>query len=125
MYASLTGADMRRQKTETMDGFYSHAAGKVNIIDPVVKVQVTSAKSVSLTWKAFKGVSHYVLERSSDGIKFRESAVFFTEDSQTQSEYNYSDKIKSAYSGSLYYRLRVVGLDGSITYTPYTILSAE
>ena len=93
--------------------------------DPVVKLKNRSDKNVDLIWQAFAGdVSQYVLERSIDGRKFQEIVVFVTVMSNDEPVYEFADRFRSAYTGPLYYRLRIEGLDGSVIYTPVTILKA-
>ena len=73
---------------------------------------------IMLRWAPFGGgVSHYVLERSADGKNYVEAGVFFTGEWTEEPEYIYTDKFRKAYSGPLFYRLRVVGLDGTEVYT--------
>jgi hypothetical protein len=87
--------------------------------DPVVKVKNRSEKNVDLSWQAFTGdVSQYVLERSIDARRFQEIIVFVTVLSNDEPAYEFTDRFRSAYTGPLYYRLRVEGLDGSVVYTP-------
>lgn len=98
---------------------------RVVIIDPVVKIRARSDKKVTLSWAPYRGeVSHYVLERSTDGRSFTEVGLLFTGDSSNEPVYSYDDKFKSAYKGPLFYRLRVVGLDESEIYTPLTVINA-
>jgi hypothetical protein len=96
------------------------------ISDPVVKVKNRSEKNVNLIWPAFSGdVSQYVLERSTDARRFQEvSVVVAMFGSDEEPLYEFTDRFRSSYSGPLYYRLRVEGLDGSVIYTPVTILKA-
>ena len=70
------------------------------------------------------GVSHYVLERSFDGRTFEEQGLFFTGDWDAETEYSYVEKLRKPAAGPLFYRLRVVGVDGSVVYTPVTIVHA-
>nr|MBA4168129.1 hypothetical protein [Chitinophagaceae bacterium] len=82
-------------------------------------------KKILLTWMPVKGgVSHYVLERSLDGRTFEEQGLFFTGDWESEAEYTYLEKLHRPNAGPLFYRLRVVGVDGSVIYTPVTILNA-
>jgi hypothetical protein len=100
-----------------------HAQNKAG--DPVVKVKSRSERAVNLIWPAFSGdVSQYILERSIDARKFQEVSVVVALYAGDEPVFEFSDKFRNAYEGPLYYRLRVEGLDGSIVYTPVTILKA-
>jgi hypothetical protein len=93
--------------------------------DPVVKVKNRSEKNVNLIWPAFTGdISQYVLERSTDARRFQEVSVVVAMFGSDEPVYEFNDRFRSAYSGPLYYRLRLEGLDGSVVYTPVTILKA-
>src|SRR5690606_9276207 len=84
-------------------------------VDPIVKVKGRAETKVLLHWAPFKGaVSHYVLERSTDGRNYQEAGVLFTGDWEEEPEYFYTDRFRRPYQGPLYYRLRVVGLEGSV-----------
>ena len=101
----------------------TRAQNRVN--DPVVKVKNRSEKNVNLIWPAFTGdVSQYVLERSIDARRFQEVSVVVAMFGGDEPVYEFTDRFRSAYAGPLYYRLRVEGLDGSVVYTPVTILKA-
>jgi hypothetical protein len=100
-----------------------HAQNKTG--DPVVKVKNRSEKNVNLIWPAFTGdISQYVLERSTDARRFQEVSVVVAMFGSDEPVYEFSDRFRSAYAGPLYYRLRLEGLDGSVVYTPVTILKA-
>lgn len=89
---------------------------------PLVKIMARSDKKIILNWAPFsEGVSHYVLERSVDGRNYEEAAVFFTGEWGNEPGYVYTDKFKQSYTGPLFYRLRVVGLDGSELYSAASI----
>jgi hypothetical protein len=100
-----------------------HAQNKTG--DPVVKVKNRSEKNVNLIWPAFTGdISQYVLERSTDARRFQEVSVVVAMFGSDEPVYEFNDRFRSAYAGPLYYRLRLEGLDGSVVYTPVTILKA-
>jgi hypothetical protein len=114
-YASLT-----KEKTTSN---YSAARSEVN--EPYIKIKGRTDRKILLNWAPFKGaVSHYVLERSTDGHTYEEAGLFFTGDWDNEPEYFYTDKFRKPYAGPLFYRLRVVGQEGSVIYTPVTILNA-
>ncbi len=66
-------------------------------------------KDVTLTWKAEEeNVSHYVVQRSSDGKNFSDIAVVFANNSTTASTYKYKDANLSNTNTIYYYRLQTV-----------------
>ena len=64
-------------------------------------------------------LSHYVIERSTNGSEFSEAALVFANGtSSIASKYSFSDNaMASLNKGMLYYRLRMVDADGKFTYS--------
>jgi hypothetical protein len=112
-YASLT-----RQP-----GSEQHSVANNDVNASVVKIKTRTASKVLLTWAPFEGaVSHYVLERSTNGRDFYEAGLLFTGEFDNEPEYAFTDNLKVNYNGPLYYRLRVVGLGEREYTTPVTIM---
>jgi hypothetical protein len=81
---------------------------------------VTNNKQVMLNWATTneKNVSHFVIEKGGNGIDFKEAVLIFTDgNSEILTSYAYRDAL-TANSPVIYYRLRIVGLDGKQTYSP-------
>ena len=82
-------------------------------------------KKVSLTWTTAleKNFSHFVIERSTNGIDFTDAAVIFTEgNSETAKSYSFKDGVSTSGNGMLHYRMRMVGLDGKYEYSATRII---
>jgi len=87
-------------------------------IGAVIQIRARSERQAMLHWAPFReGVSHYVLERSIDGRQYAEAGVFFTGEWGNEPDYFFTDKFGRPYTGPLFYRLRVVGVDGSEVYS--------
>jgi hypothetical protein len=83
-----------------------------------IKIAGRSEHKVVLTWTPFDGaVSHYVLERSADGTNYIEAGVLFTPEGGEETNCFFTDKFRKPVIGTLYYRLRAVGMDGTEVYT--------
>jgi hypothetical protein len=70
---------------------------------------------VNLTWATASeiNVSHFVIEKSTDGQNFTEAAmVFATGNSTDRRNYEYTDNLGSSFAKVIYYRLRSMDLDG-------------
>jgi hypothetical protein len=103
----------------------SYAQNKPSDPVAIVKVKNRSEKNVNVIWPAFTGdVSQYVLERSIDARRFQEVSVIVAMFGNDEPVFEFNDRFRTPYAGPLYYRLRVEGLDGSVVYTPVTILKA-
>lgn len=72
-------------------------------------------EKVNLKWEtaAEINVSHFELERSTDGVNFSKTALVFSYGAaDTKASYSYSDNITSFQVPVVYYRLRSVDIDG-------------
>jgi hypothetical protein len=68
-------------------------------------------------------VSHFVVERSTDGSDYSDAAVVFAYGNATDmTTYNYSDNLNNVQSGIVYYRIRSVDVDGKIMYSETRII---
>jgi hypothetical protein len=81
---------------------------------------------VQLDWitSSEKEASHFVVQRSVDGNDFDDEAVIFTEEGNTnlKREYNYADNISSVNSSLVYYRLKMVDMDGKYNYSEVEVI---
>jgi hypothetical protein len=71
--------------------------------------------SVALGWTTTmeKNVSHFTIERSTDGIEYTDAGMIITEgNSDIKKNYSFTDKLPASASGNIYYRLKAVDLDG-------------
>jgi hypothetical protein len=92
------------------------------VLGAVIKIMARNDTKVMLSWAPFsEGVSHYTLERSFDGRHYEEAGVFFTGEWGNEPVYKYIDKLRRPYAGTVYYRLRVTGVDGTQAYTAASI----
>jgi hypothetical protein len=86
---------------------------------PVMLSSFTAKKSsnqVLLNWitDIEKDVSHFVVEKSLNGKDYTDAGIIFTEsNSAVRKEYNFKDELKNITSGLVYYRLKIVDLDGT------------
>jgi hypothetical protein len=72
-------------------------------------------RKVAVTWttSAEKNASHFVVQRSTDGVEFTDAGIIFTEGNYTTSRsYSFQDPVSTNSKGILYYRLKTVDLDG-------------
>lgn len=77
--------------------------------------------TVLLRWStsAENGVSHFVVQRSIDENNFDDEAIIFTDQMNKASKrkYKYPDKVDAVMSNILYYRLKIVSLNGELSYS--------
>ncbi|MBS1669684.1 MAG: T9SS type A sorting domain-containing protein [Bacteroidetes bacterium] len=68
--------------------------------------------------------SNFVVQRSTNGTDYEDVALVFTQEgnSSTIRNYNYADDISSVNSNIVYYRLKLVDLDGNFSYSPVDLI---
>jgi hypothetical protein len=72
---------------------------------------VLNGNKVVLSWTAGieKRLSHFVIERSTNGIDYKEAAIVFAvTNSSVKQNYSYSDPVNIYGKGMLYYRIKIV-----------------
>jgi hypothetical protein len=68
-----------------------------------------------LTWNTDmeKDFSHFVVEKSLNGTDYTDAGIIFTDGNSTiRKEYSFKDDLKNITAGLVYYRLKMVDLDG-------------
>ncbi len=81
---------------------------------------LASAKKVDLKWASLmeENASHFVVERSVDGTNYSDVAmVFAMGNSNARNVYSYPDNIGNLSATVIYYRLRMVDVDGKTDYS--------
>jgi len=85
---------------------------------PVKLVSFTAAlnnNNVDLRWTTAseENLSHFVVERSTDGVNYSQAAVVFAYGNTTETKnYNFPDPVANVQSSIIYYRLRSIDADG-------------
>jgi hypothetical protein len=109
---------------------FRFTAAKVNTL-PVMFASFTaqlnnSTNKTLLNWATNTelNANHFVVERSADGSNYDDVAVVFAQEGNSNSlrQYNYSDDISNVNSSLVYYRLRVVDIDGNSQYTDVELI---
>ena len=81
--------------------------------------------NVTLSWKSSQEInfSHYELEYSTDGTKFSQTAlVLGTAQNGGGADYSYVDYSVAGHKGLMYYRLKMVDIDGKLSYSSVRII---
>lgn len=104
---------------------FNYAAPKTLPVNLISFGATLINKNVALTWTTSqeKNASHFTVERSADGVEFTDAGIIFTEgNSETARSYNFKDPISTSGKGVLYYRLKVVDLDGRYEYSQIRLI---
>jgi hypothetical protein len=118
-------------ETERMYSFYfrdfEYNAPQQSTL-PVI-LESFDAKLVSdkviLNWVADleQSFSHYIVERSTDGKVYNDATIIFGYAGYTQNaSYTYTEAVRKGSAGLVYYRLKMVDIDGSYRYSAIRIL---
>jgi len=97
---------------------FTYQASVVKLL-PVTLVNWTATytnSNIALKWVTSqeRNASHFIIERSFDGVEFSDAAmVFAVGNSDMVSNYSFNDKIPAGNSGIIYYRLKMVDADGN------------
>lgn len=94
-----------------------------------VKLSAFNAKKndtkVALTWTTSmeKNVSHFSIQRSLSGSEYTDIGMIMTNgDSDIERNYQFSDDVKNMSKQVVYYRLKMVDLDGRFEYSPVRVI---
>jgi len=85
-------------------------------------------KSVILNWSTTqeKNFNHFLIERSVDGKEFKQAALVFADDNgQMSKEYGYKDGLNNISKGIVYYRLKMVDIDGKFKYSSTRVIRLD
>ena len=88
-------------------------------------IATLTAHQAQLSWtaNAEEKLSHYIVERSTDGKEYKEVTLIFASGSSASSiNYSYTDKAVGTLSPLVYYRLKMADIDGNYQYSPIRIL---
>jgi hypothetical protein len=70
-------------------------------------------------------ISHFVIERSTNGREFNEAGYVFSDDNSDRAAYNFRDDIELAAKGLIYYRLRITDMKGFSKYSAIKIIRLD
>ena len=80
--------------------------------------------AAQLTWtKGYEDVAYFIVERSTDGIDFKQCAIVFLSEEPDFVEYKFRDKILTNTHGLLY-RIGIVSNQKRVSYLPTKTLIA-
>lgn len=88
---------------------------------------INKTTKVELKWATAseKNVSHFVVERSTDGKNYTDAGmVFAAGNTNEQITYSFTDNNATTYGNVLYYRVRSVDADGTLDYTAVRVIRA-
>ena len=114
-----TGADQKIIKSPANQN--SHIAGNLENQEFSLPLVMTAFKvilnnnRVTLSWTTGieKRLSHFVIERSTNGIDYKEAAIIFAvTNSSVKQNYSYQDAVNIHDGGMLYYRIKIVDPTG-------------
>jgi hypothetical protein len=105
----------------------SNAAVNIVPVKPAsfIAASNNNNKKVDLKWSTEieTNLSHFIVERSTDGINFSDAALVFAYGNTTaKSDYAFADNISRVLSGSVYYRIISISDNGKAVYSDVRII---
>lgn len=89
------------------------------IFEKASLVSSDKASYVLLNWKqGQENTSYYLVERSSNGVDFKQAAMVFTSEMPDFKNYKFKDSDISSANGAIYYRISIVNDKKEITRLP-------
>jgi hypothetical protein len=89
----------------------------------------SSSNSVNLNWvtSAEVNASHFVIQRSPDGTNYTDEGIVFSQEgnSDLKRAYNFIDNISTDNSTFVYYRLKMVDMDGEFKYSNIDLIRLD
>lgn len=129
------GASTGSNSTSAADRMYSFWFKGFTYNTPVIITLPVKLKSfnanlkgnnkVDLKWTTSTeiNVSHFVVEKSTDGINYNDAGLVFAYGNSTvDKDYSLTDNLANVNSGIVYYRLRSVDMDGKNQYSEVRII---
>ena len=105
-FVLFTSASFAQNQTTIFEGAYLTKGGD-------------GAAFVQLTWKkGTENTAYYLVERSTNGVDFKQVALVFTSEDIQFSDYKFRDRGFAAAGNMVYYRIAIVGEQKELTYLP-------
>ncbi len=70
-------------------------------------------------------ISHYEIERSTDGLSFTKTGLLFHYEQGSVQEYIYTEQVNDISEKKVFYRLRIVDANGHAEYSPVRSIKKE
>jgi hypothetical protein len=86
-----------------------------------------SSSKVVIEWDKVQATSHFILQRSENGVDYQDAAVIFVPEAtaNTINKYRYSDKINSSDKKHIYYRIKMINVNGECKYSEVISISID
>lgn len=124
---SLSSSNGSRQYSMYMKGF-EYPSQITLPLDLLSFTAYVNKSKVDLNWQtaAEKNVSHFAIEKSTDGKNYSDIATVFAYGNTSANDkrsYSFSDNLSGKNNASIiYYRLRCIDIDGKYTYSPIRVV---
>jgi len=96
----------------------SFAQNERTSFDDISVVSTSAGTSVLLSWKkGTENIAYFIIERSTDGVDFKQCGIVFLSEDPEFTAYKFRDKITSTSQGLLY-RIGLVNEQKRLSYLP-------
>jgi hypothetical protein len=108
----------------TLFCFTTFAQDQRTSFEQLAIVTTSAGNAVQLSWKkGTENISYFIVERSTDGVDFKQCGIVFLSEDPEFIEYKFRDKISSTTQGLLY-RIGLVNEHKRLSYLPIKKLIA-
>ena len=98
--------------------FFASAQEQKTSFDGIAVVTTSAGMAAQLSWKkGSENISYFIVERSTDGIDFKQCGIVFLSEDPQFNEYKFRDRISNTSHG-LIYRIGVVTTQKRVYYLP-------
>lgn len=114
---SETGSHASRQYSLYFNNFSLPSTLPVSLLSFQANLK---EKDALLSWTTTNhyNFSHFVIEKSVDAGSFKEAAIVFApETTSSENNFNYKDNLQNSTDKAIYYRLKMVDVDGKSSYS--------
>ena len=129
--AQVSGSCMSKTIASRYNSIAFTAASKLGNTLPMTIVAFdaqlnNNSEKALLNWSTATelNASNFVVQRSTDGTNYEDVALVFTQEGNSNSirQYSYADNISTVNNNIVYYRLKLVDLDGNFSYSPVDLI---
>ena len=116
----FSNTSIAQSTATTASAFSTQDPVRPVIIESFTTAINASSKKAELKWitAGENNLSHFVIEKSADGVNFNDAGVFFSYGNATdKTNYFFNDNISGMQAGTVYYRLRSVDNNGKSNYS--------
>ena len=128
LFLSMISLSVQSQDQSSNESVSIKRLSKIQPVKITFFTTTFNNNKAELRWETASEInlSHFVIEKSTDGVEFNDAGVFFSYGNATvKTEYIFSDKLNNIQTGRVYYRLYSVANDGKGEYSETSVVNID